>query len=63
MFIVVDVRKRGPGEVSVSTCPNMYQICGDPALLSENVAYLSGIRNVDLAHPRVDYLLSYMLLT
>jgi hypothetical protein len=31
---VVRVRKRGPGEVSVvSTSPNMYQICGDPAPL------------------------------
>jgi hypothetical protein len=61
LYIVVGVRKRGPGEVSVSTCPNMYQICGDPALLIENVAYLSGIRNMDLAHPRVDYLLPYIV--
>jgi len=33
LFIVVWVKKRGPGEVSVDTSPNMYQICGDPAPL------------------------------
>jgi hypothetical protein len=63
VFIVVRVRKRGPGEVGVSTEPNMYQICGVPALLSENVAYLSGIRKIYLAQPRVDYLLPNILLT